>query len=562
METATGNISIIKKEMTSLRLPRARYTGLNPGPVLLNKGPQRSPRSRPLEIDTIWERDVVVPLRDGTQLRADIFRPHNSSEKIPILLVWTPYGKSGTGMFSMELVQGRDGIPEEMLSGYECSEGPDPAEWNLHQYAVAHVDARGCFKSQGDHVWHGTAEGLDGYDTIEFLGQFPWSNGRVALIGNSWLATSHWFIAAERPPHLACILPLEGLSDVYRETLCRGGVPYLPFWTFLRDNGLYGENKQEDFIAMVQKHPLMNQYWEDKRAKAHLIEVPALRLNPTQEWHDLYQPETVSDLKGFLDHFTKYIENCWKQMPKARISVLRFNQSPLVSMPFSNWPPVNTFYEKYYLSDEDVLHQSHPSADGTVSYQSDAPAMQIDADSEEVSFKHIFSQKATLVGSSRAILFISCPDHDDLDIFVQLRKLDRNGKVLQKINIPLEDLGVTSDEVDDINVLKYLGPTGVLRASHGALDTHLSKPHWPMHDHANPQKIIPGQMVRVEIGLWPAAIQFDAGEGIALKVSGHPMILAEFAPLRGLCENANKGRHVVHFGGDLASHILIPTVTL
>lgn len=59
-------------------------------------------------------------------------------------------------------------------------------------------------------------------------------------MGNSWLATSQWFIAAERPPHLACILPLEGLSDVYRETLCRGGVPYLPFWSFLRDNGLYG----------------------------------------------------------------------------------------------------------------------------------------------------------------------------------------------------------------------------------------------------------------------------------------------------------------------------------
>lgn len=53
----------------------------------------------------------------------------------------------------MELVQGRDGIPVEKLSGYECFEAPDPAEWNLHQYAVAHVDARGCFKSQGHHVY-------------------------------------------------------------------------------------------------------------------------------------------------------------------------------------------------------------------------------------------------------------------------------------------------------------------------------------------------------------------------------------------------------------------------
>lgn len=88
--------------------------------------------------------------------------------------------------------------------------------------------------------WHGTAEGRDGYDTVEYLGTLGWSNGHVALIGNSWLATAQWFIAAECPPHLSCILPLEGLSDVYRETLCRGGVPYTPFWEFLRDNGLYG----------------------------------------------------------------------------------------------------------------------------------------------------------------------------------------------------------------------------------------------------------------------------------------------------------------------------------
>ncbi|KAJ6035909.1 Alpha/Beta hydrolase protein [Penicillium herquei] len=590
MENATGNISIIKKDISSLTLPQARYNGLNPGSTVLKKGSQKTPRSRPLQVDTIWERDIIVPLRDGTQLRADIFRPQNPTEKIPILLVWTPYGKSGTGMFSMELVQSRDGIPEEMLSGYECFEGPDPAEWNLHQYAVAHVDVRGCFKSQGDHIWHGTAEGRDGYDTIEFLSQFPWSNGCVAMIGNSWLATSQWFIAAERPPHLTCILPLEGLSDVYRETLCRGGVPYLPFWTFLRDNGLYGENKQEDVIAMLERYPLMNEYWEDKRAKAHLIEVPAyvlasmstglhtvgstrcfediphenkwLRLNPTQEWHDLYQPESVSDLKAFLDYFTKDIKNGWEQMPGARISILRFNNSPLVNIPFSSWPPEDTAYEKYYLADGDVLHQSHPSESGSVSYESDAPAMQMDNDSEEVIFKHTFTQKTTLVGPSKAILFMSCADHDDLDIFVQLRKLDRNGKVHQNINIPLEDLGVTSDEVDDINVLKYLGPTGVLRASHRALDSHLSKPHWPMHDHTNPKKITPGQVVRVEIGLWPAAIQFEAGEGIALKVSGHQMILAEFVPLRGLFKTGNKGIHVVHFGGDLASHILIPTVSL
>ncbi|KAJ5758395.1 Alpha/Beta hydrolase protein, partial [Penicillium odoratum] len=578
MSDIIEEITIIQKEISSLNLEVARYNGLEPGISFLPKGFQKTESCRPLQVDTIWERDITIPLRDGTQLRADIFRPQNAPDKLPILLVWTPYGKTGTGelflaqqkpcnfgtvsyecpegMFDLDLVQGRDGIPREMLSGFQCFEGPDPAEWNYHEYAVAQVDARGIFKSQGNHVWHGTAEGRDGYDTIEFLGQLKWSNGRVAMIGNSWLATSQWFIAAERPSHLACILPLEGLSDVYRETLCRGGVPYTPFWTFLRDNGLY------DVISMIAKYPLMNEFWEDKRAKAHLIEVPAyvltsmstalhtvgstrcyediphekkwLRLNPTQEWHDLYQSETITDLRKFLDHYTKGIENGWEQTPRARISILRFNQSPMVNLPFSNWPPPNVNYETYYLTDANGLTPDLAKvASGSISYPSDAPALQMDKDTDEAIFSFTFPQKSTLVGPSKAILFMSCPDNDDLDVFVQLRKLDHDGKILQNINIPLSDLGVTSsDEVDDINTLKYLGPTGVLRASHRTLDKRLSKPHWPMHDHANTRPIVPGEVVRLEIGIWPAAIQFEAGEGIALKVSGHHMTLAEFVPLR------------------------------
>lgn len=52
-------------------------------------------------------------------------------------------------------------------------------------------------------------------------------------MGISWLASAHLFIAAERPPHLAAVMPLEGLSDVYRESLCRGCVPTKTFWELL-----------------------------------------------------------------------------------------------------------------------------------------------------------------------------------------------------------------------------------------------------------------------------------------------------------------------------------------
>ncbi|KAL3488009.1 Alpha/Beta hydrolase protein [Aspergillus germanicus] len=584
-------MNITRKPITSVSAPQARDSGLNPKVTLLPRGFRKADGCRPLKEDTIWEQDVSIPLRDGTQLRADIFRPQQSSGKIPILLVWSPYGKTGTGMFGLDMIQGRVGIPADRLSGFESFEGPDPAEWNAHGYAVAQVDARGIFHSEGDHLWHGTAEGRDGYDTVEYLGNLDWSNGHVALIGNSWLATAQWFIAAERPPHLSCILPLEGLSDVYRETLCRGGVPYTPFWEFLRDNGLYGNNEQEDVIAMIQKYPLMNEYWGDKRAKAHLIQVPAyilasmstglhtvgsircyediphdkkwLRITATQEWHDLYQPETTADLKRFLDYHTMGIQNDWEATPRARISILRFNQSPLVNIPFSSWPPPNTTYETFYLTAGGRLTQANAEVvRASVSYKSDAPALQIGNDPEEAIFSFTFNRRKTIVGASKAVLYMSCPDHDDLDVFVQLRKVDCRGKVLQNINIPLLHLGLRSEEeVESINTLKYLGPTGVLRASHRALDARLSKAHWPAHDHSHISPVPPGSVVELEIGLWPAAIQFEPGETLMLKIAGHHMTLAEFVPLRGRFTTGNKGTHHVHFG-DFASHIVIPTVSL
>ncbi|CAL5874753.1 uncharacterized protein PFLUO_LOCUS9054 [Penicillium psychrofluorescens] len=197
----------------------------------------------------------------------------------------------------------------------------------------------------------------------------------------------------------------------------------------------------------------------------------------------------------------------------------------------------------------------------TTSYQGDIVGQQTDDDSEEVLFRHTFETRARLIGASKAILWLSCPDHNDFDVFVQIRKADQTGNILRNVNIPLEELGVHSEaEVQTVNTLKYLGPTGILRASHRAFDPKLSKPHWPAHDHTKCDLISPGSIVKLEIGLWPAAIQFEPGEQLVLKVSGHPMVLAEFEPLRGGFITGNKGRQILHFGGEYESRLEIPFV--
>jgi predicted acyl esterase len=206
------------------------------------------------------------------------------------------------------------------------------------------------------------------------------------------------------------------------------------------------------------------------------------------------------------------------------------------------------------------MSESPCDAEATFSYQSDAPAMQADEDTNELLFTYTFSESASFLGYSKAVLYMSCQDYDDLDVFVQLRKTNKDGKILQNLNIPSEKLGLKIEEVETINPMKYLGPSGILRASHREVDANLSKINRPYHPHTSEQRVPPGTVVKLEIGLWPSGMLFDAGESIVLKVAGHHMTLAEFAPQRGLFTTGNKGIHHLHVGGINSSCIVIPLI--
>lgn len=123
------------------------------------------------------------------------------------------------------------------------------------------------------HFW-GSTEGRDGHDAIEELAKLPWCSGKLALAGNSWLAISQYFIAAEQPPHLVCIAPLEGLSDPLREQTLRGGIPNTAFNEWIATM-LMGRNMVEDFGAMAKMDPVLREYVDDKRVDMKKIKVPA-----------------------------------------------------------------------------------------------------------------------------------------------------------------------------------------------------------------------------------------------------------------------------------------------
>ncbi len=129
--------------------------------------------------DVSVNKDTMVPCRDGVKLAADIYLPKTDA-KVPLIVYRTPYGK--------ELME---------LNG---------KYWARRGYACAIQDCRGRFKSQG--TWTPFMhEAEDGHDTIEWLAVQPWCNGKVGMIGGSYLGWVQWWAASQKPAHLVTIIP-------------------------------------------------------------------------------------------------------------------------------------------------------------------------------------------------------------------------------------------------------------------------------------------------------------------------------------------------------------------
>jgi len=127
---------------------------------------------------------VRTPMRDGVNLSSDIWFPREPG-RYPIILFRTPYVKA------------------EGMSGFV----PPLAEFFAeHGYIFVIQDTRGRGDSEGAFNFL-FSEGKDGYDTIEWLAAQPWSNGKVGMIGVSYMGTVQWLAAREHPPHLVCIMP-------------------------------------------------------------------------------------------------------------------------------------------------------------------------------------------------------------------------------------------------------------------------------------------------------------------------------------------------------------------
>ena len=234
----------------------------------------------------IVETDVMIPMREGTKLAANIFRPKGEG-RFPAILMRTPYGK-----------------PDEK-SG-------DAKRYTAAGYAMVVQDCRGRGKSDG--VWDPFRYDVeDGLDTQEWVGQQAWCNGSIGTAGGSYVGWTQWAPAPKESRYLKAMVPIVPFGNAYDLAYTGGAFQlallmgwgsavggislapdklqeafrHLPLRTFSEQF-----EKKVPYLDEWVKHYTYDDYWKQRGIDYRYAEVtvPALNIGG---WYDIFSKATL-----------------------------------------------------------------------------------------------------------------------------------------------------------------------------------------------------------------------------------------------------------------------------
>ena len=569
----------------------------------------------------IIDWDVPIGSRDGTVLRADVFRPEGEG-RWPVLLSYGPYAKGlafqeGYPSAWQRMAEAYPDAVAGSTNRYQNWEVADPEKWVPDGYVCVRVDSRGCGRSPGYVDPFSARETGDLYECVEWAGTRPWSNGRVGLAGISYYAMNQWHVAARQPPHLAAICPWEGAADWYRDATHHGGI-LSTFWAnwydlqvktvqyglgatgprnpntgrpvcgdgtlddtlggTLDDSALAAA--RTDFGERIRSHPLDDDYHRERTPDWSAVRVPLLSAG---NWGG-----QGLHLRGNVEGYARAASGRkWLEMHGGE-----------------HW---TSFYTDYgvglqkrffghFLKDEDTGWLRRPPVtlairhvDGTFSTRAEpawpppdirwtrryldaaalapAPAaagsVSYDVAGDGATFTAAPAEVDTeITGPLAAKLFVSTR-MPDIDVFLVVRAFDPAGAEV-----------VFQGAIDPHTPVAQ----GWLRASHRGLDPALSTPYQPYHRHDERLPVLPDTVYELDIEILPTSIVLPAGYRIALTVLGHDYVYpgpgGEFQSnfrneLTGCGPflhddpidrpaGLRHGTVTVHTGGAHASYLLLP----
>jgi uncharacterized protein len=545
--------------------------------------------------ELLVESDVDVPMRDGARLKADVFRPDDSG-KFPAILNLGPYQKDKLWVPPPTL--------EEKPNPYMNWETVNPEWWVPKGYAAVRVDGRGSGKSPGQCEPWSLAESVDFYDAIEWAAAQPWCNGNVGLSGISYFAINQWFAANHQPPSLKAIIPWEGFADLYRDALFHGGILslFMPNWFVAhmmhhsvgrasrqipdawQSNTLYfwlhnnldsgafhGAQAQWDKLTLpiftvgnwsgMALHLRGNTEAFMRAASKH----KKLRIHAGTHVHPFYTEEGRRDQLRFFDYWLKGIDNGVMDEPPVKLAI-RKGRDEIEWRHEHEWPLARTKWTKLYFDLAPAPADKPENAGGLVSTnpeQSNARTYAATALGSMGSTSAASSQvmgggikpgmgiafetqplpeDVEVTGPVAAVLWVSSST-EDMDLFLTLRNFDADGKEVLE----------TGQQGTPVPVAK-----GWLRVSHRELDPQLTLPYRPYHKHQRRLYLQPGEIVRVEVEIWPTSMVFKKGHRIRLDVQ--PRDGAGSASYMHYHGDYNTGTNTVYAGGEHESYLLLPVI--
>jgi hypothetical protein len=303
-----------------------------------------------------------------------------------------------------------------------------------------------------------------------------------------------------------------------------------------------------------------------------------LLVHGRKKWWHFYQPENVERQRQFFNRFLKGIEidNHVEEWPRVTLEIReKYFVGDLRSE--SEWTIARTEYTAYYLDAQSrrmsttaLVEESAVRYDATRYYDKNENGgnlspFYLDAIEDALAagtarpkskdpgrpknavFEVEFPERTELTGHMKVRLWVEADGSDDMDLFVALDKIDQAG-----YRVPLSYFGNHND-----------GPIalGWLRVSHRELDEAKSKPYQPYHTHTRELKLKPGEIVPVDIEIWPTSILFEKGEKLRVTIQGSDIYnYPSEGHTCGHNDTVNNGDHVIHTGGKYDSHLLAAVV--
>jgi putative CocE/NonD family hydrolase len=234
----------------------------------------------------IFEQDVMIAMRDGTKLAANIFRPKGEGP-FPVILMRSPYGK-----------------PDDKAG--------DAKRYTAAGYALVVQDCRGRGKSEG--VWDPFRYDVeDGFDTQEWVGHQAWCNGTIGTAGGSYLGWTQWAAAPQQSRFVKAMVPTVPFADAYDLAYIGGAfqLALLMGWGSVVGGVTVPPDKLQDAFRHLplrnfgdqfeKKVPYLNEwvrhytyddYWKQRGINHRYADVTVPILN-IGGWYDIFSKTTL-----------------------------------------------------------------------------------------------------------------------------------------------------------------------------------------------------------------------------------------------------------------------------